>query len=406
MISCLAALCHAQQPQQVHVEGDQNYNNDRALVYDGIDVSRYQKDIDWRTTASDKNIQYVYVKATEGANYVSSHYRRNIENARKHGVKVGAYHFMRPGLSVKSQFDNFTRIVKIEEQDLIPLLDVEKKDGWSIKQLQDSVKRFAQMLEAHYGCKPMIYTSSSWFNNYLGADFVGYPLFIARYSKSEPQLNFGAKWTLWQFSDKGRIKGIDANVDLSRFNRGVTINDILINKRAQQAKQRRSNQRSVTSVPFPKKKQRAVQQEVPMSPRQRKEAEERRLAELEKQDPKLAKQRAKDEKEKKRRDEEARKKREKEQKELEKKQKEQERKERDRIEKEQRKRTRVNENTVKRSFTTPQPAEGTSRRGLTRTPEQAFGGQNASQGSDDYNDNTNKRTRTKRDRQNGASSDN
>ena len=54
------------------------------------------------------------------------------------------------------------RMVRPDEQDLIPLLDVETREGWTIKQLQDSVMKFAQLLEEYYGCKPMIYTSSSY----------------------------------------------------------------------------------------------------------------------------------------------------------------------------------------------------------------------------------------------------
>ena len=101
----------------------------RDLVYDGIDVSSYQEDIDWSATASDKNIKFVYVKATEGTSYKSRHYQYNIENARKHGLRVGSYHFYRPNIPVIKQFQNFTSIVKLDEQDLVPLIDIETKGG-------------------------------------------------------------------------------------------------------------------------------------------------------------------------------------------------------------------------------------------------------------------------------------
>lgn len=198
----LMTLSLQAQQQKVDVVGDENYENGPRLHYDGIDVSSYQKDIDWSTTAADKNIKFVFVKATEGATHQSRHYRRNIDNARKHGVKVGSYHFLRTTSSIDAQFANFTSIVKADEQDIVPLIDVETRRGWSNQQLQDSVKKFADLIESHYGVRPMIYTSSSFFNSYLGADFAVYPLFIARYSKSEPTLQFGAKWTLWQFSDR------------------------------------------------------------------------------------------------------------------------------------------------------------------------------------------------------------
>jgi len=197
----------------------------KGIHYDGIDVSSYQKDIDWSTTARDKNIQYVYVKATEGRDYVSRHYEINIRNARKHGVKVGSYHFLRTGSSIRAQFENFKRTARKEDQDLIPLIDVEVRNGWTDQQVRDSVRAFADLLEDYYGCKPMIYTSVSFFNKILGRAFADYPLFIARYATNPPVLN-GAKWTLWQFSEKGRIAGIDHHVDLSCFNKGCSLKDI------------------------------------------------------------------------------------------------------------------------------------------------------------------------------------
>ncbi|MBR1551733.1 MAG: hypothetical protein IJ632_05365 [Muribaculaceae bacterium] len=220
----VGSLPAAAQDKQI----DLDHDHDPKLVYDGIDVSSYQKDIDWRATARDKKIKFVYVKATEGATYTSRHYTYNMENARKHGIKVGSYHFLRTGSRIKDQFENFKRSVKKSDQDLIPLIDVETRQGWTAQQLRDSVKVFADLVEEYYGCRPMIYTSSSFFNNLLGAAFADYPLFIARYATSEPQLSCGAKWTLWQFSEKGRISGIDHPVDLCRFNKGCSLTDILI----------------------------------------------------------------------------------------------------------------------------------------------------------------------------------
>ncbi len=70
------------QAQQRELDLSSNSPEIRDLVYDGIDVSSYQEDIDWSATASDKNIKFVYVKATEGTSYKSRHYQYNIENAR------------------------------------------------------------------------------------------------------------------------------------------------------------------------------------------------------------------------------------------------------------------------------------------------------------------------------------
>lgn len=250
--------------QEVKLVGDKNYQNNSSLVYDGIDISNYQKDINWDATVKDANIKYVYVKATEGASHKQHRYRTNIEHARKRGIKVGSYHFMTTTASIQKQFENFISVVKPEEQDLVPLLDVEKRDGWTIKQLQDSVLKFVKLLEDYYGCKPMIYASSNYFNNYLGATFKSYPLFIARYSKNEPQLSYGAKWILWQFSDRGRIEGIDALVDLSRFNKGCGVKDISYKPKGHHTP--KPTRRNRGDVPRPKPKEKKEPATVPPPP--------------------------------------------------------------------------------------------------------------------------------------------
>ena len=60
--------------------------------YDGIDISSYQGYIDWAKVSSDKDIRFVYIKATEGATYRSPHYAHNITQARRYGLLVGSYH--------------------------------------------------------------------------------------------------------------------------------------------------------------------------------------------------------------------------------------------------------------------------------------------------------------------------
>ena len=194
--------------------------------YDGIDVSSYQKDIDWDRVCRDKRIRFVYVKATEGATYTSPHFRFNIENARRHGLKVGSYHFLRTTSSLQSQFENFTREVKAEEQDLVPLIDIEQRGSWSPQQIVDSLRVFLNMVRKHYKCRPMIYTMTSFYNKYLTSHFTDYPLVIARYSEDAPSLADGSKYTLWQYTDQGHVEGIDHDVDMCRFADGKHLADI------------------------------------------------------------------------------------------------------------------------------------------------------------------------------------
>lgn len=196
--------------------------------YDGIDVSSYQKDIDWEKVCKDKRIRFVYIKATEGATYTSPHFEYNIENARKHGLKVGSYHFLRTTSTLAEQFENFTKSARPEDQDLVPLIDFENKGTWTNKQICDSLEAFLNMVREYYNCEPMLYTMTTFYNKNLSPHFDKCKLFIARYSSSAPVLNGKAKYTLWQYTDQGRIAGIDHTVDLCRFAKGKKLKDILI----------------------------------------------------------------------------------------------------------------------------------------------------------------------------------
>lgn len=199
------------------------------VQYDGIDVSKHQGTINWEELKRNAKIKFVYIKATEGSNYVDPRYKENIKNARKHGFKVGSYHYFTDLSSARMQFQNFIQNANRDEQDLIPVIDVEKRSKWTPQQLRDSVKVFADLIEDYYGCKPLIYTFETFFNKNLGKAFEKYPIFIAKYPKGQEQPNInGVKWVLWQFSECGRFKGVKDNlVDMSRFNKGYTIEDIM-----------------------------------------------------------------------------------------------------------------------------------------------------------------------------------
>ncbi len=297
-----------------HAPNDDDDDNRTVAPYDGIDVSNHQKRIDWAEVAKDKHIKYVYIKATEGATYVCDTYRTNLEGARRHGIKVGAYHFLRTGSRIRDQFANFKRVVIKSEQDLLPLIDVEVRQGWTNQQLRDSVKLFADLVEEHYGCRPMIYTSSSFYDNILGRSFNIYPLFIARYSNNEPNLKSGVDWILWQFTEKGRVRGISTPVDLGRFNKGRSVNDIMI-RHNRLDRQRRSNSELVDrsagkpqTVAEPKEAPRmSKQQEKELKKQQEKERKARERAEKlarEEEKRKAEIQRKAEEKERKRREHE------------------------------------------------------------------------------------------------------
>ena len=196
--------------------------------YNGIDISSHQGYIDWAKVSSDKDINFVYIKATEGATYHSPHYPHNITQARRHGLLVGSYHYLSSSSSIDEQFNNFSKYALKSAQDLIPMLDVEVRGDWSRSQLIDSVNKFCHLVENLYGVQPMIYSTMGFYNKNLTPHFNKHHLYIGRYSNSEPEINWEGEFTIWQYSETGIIPGIDAYVDLCRFRKDGWLDDILL----------------------------------------------------------------------------------------------------------------------------------------------------------------------------------
>ena len=160
---------------------------------------------------------YVYIKASEGGDRIDPRYERNIQLAHQYGLKVGSYHFFRPKTNLTKQLENFMTQCRPGDQDLIPMIDVETKSGLSTSEFRDSLTKFITLVEEAYKQKPLIYTFTNFYNAHMQGAIDGYPLMIAQYNAVEPELKDGRDITMWQYTGKGRINGINGFVDKSRF---------------------------------------------------------------------------------------------------------------------------------------------------------------------------------------------
>ncbi|WPS88538.1 glycoside hydrolase family 25 protein [Brevibacillus halotolerans] len=68
----------------------------------GIDVSKWQGEINWNQVASD-GVRYAFIKATEGTSLVDRKLKENAQGANRVGIKVGYYHFAHPDLSAQDK---------------------------------------------------------------------------------------------------------------------------------------------------------------------------------------------------------------------------------------------------------------------------------------------------------------
>ena len=200
-----------------------------ASTINGVDVSHHNGKINWKKVKSEcPNLTFVYVKCTEGATYVDPVFKANVDGAHGQGFNVGVYHYFRMTSGAQEQFRNFRKNLDAVELNLIPMVDVEKDDGKSRGELQDSLRIFIALIEDTYGVKPMLYGTNSSYNKYCAPEFNEYPMYIGRYGDNAPVVKGVGHYTIWQYSESGKINGIPKPVDLCRFHRRHGIEDIKI----------------------------------------------------------------------------------------------------------------------------------------------------------------------------------
>ncbi len=189
----------------------------------GIDISHYQKKIDWlvlkKAFIQEAPVDFVFIKATEGKDEFDEYFNYNFANARKYGIIRGAYHFFSSQSSGYEQARFFCEKVKLMENDLPPVLDIEiDMDSYKDKNhAKQEILNWLTIVENQYHVKPVIYASYRFKQKYLNDSvFNQYPYWIAHYYVDS--LKYDGKWAFWQHTDVGRIDGIEGYVDIDLFN--------------------------------------------------------------------------------------------------------------------------------------------------------------------------------------------
>ena len=190
----------------------------------GIDVSKFQGDINWNKVAKDSTIKFVYVRATEGTSIQDPYYKTNLSKAKKAGLLVGSYHVYSSKTTAYQQMANMRKMVKKKDQDLAPVLDIEGHHTGRL--YMERVDKLLELMESEYGVKPVIYTSEKLYKTHFATKkYSKYHIFIANY-RGYPTTRF----TLWQYTETGKCPGISGYVDFIRIHRDHSLSDIKMPK--------------------------------------------------------------------------------------------------------------------------------------------------------------------------------
>jgi lysozyme len=187
----------------------------RAGEVYGIDVSNHQGRIDWNAVAGD-DISAVYMKATEGQDWVDKRFAENWTGAASAGLRRGAYHFFSLCSPGAAQAENFLKAVPDDPQALPPALDLEFAgcdDRPDKATFQREVTAFVRAVEAKTGKPLILYAMPSFTEAYPLPD----DLVRERWVRALINRPGRSGWSIWQVSSRSRVHGIDEPVDLDVF---------------------------------------------------------------------------------------------------------------------------------------------------------------------------------------------
>lgn len=184
----------------------------------GIDIASMQGVVDFAKVKA-SGIEIVYIKATEGLTYNSPTMLTQYNGARAVGLKTSFYHYLRAN-NPEDEADHFMSVVKGLPVECKYAIDVEVTLGQTKAQIVSNIRRFADRLIAN-GLKVIVYTGDAFYSAYIAntiADNLG--MWIAHYHCSRPdKIGIG-----FQYSESGRLDGINGDVDLDTFTNEILLN--------------------------------------------------------------------------------------------------------------------------------------------------------------------------------------
>lgn len=191
---------------------------------DGIDVSHWEGRIHFHKVR-EAGIRIVYIKATQGKDMVDPEFERNYREADREGLCIGFYHYLmaRNLEEAKEEAAFFHEKIREKRQHAKPAMDFEEFGDLARQEIRNISLQFLRELEARTGHRPVIYSDASNASDVFDDDRLReYPLWIAQYGVAKPDMeNPWRRWSGWQYTDSGHVRGITGRVDRDYFRRDI-----------------------------------------------------------------------------------------------------------------------------------------------------------------------------------------
>lgn len=189
----------------------------------GIDVSKWQQEIDWEKVAA-AGVQFAIIRcgyrgSASGCLVEDPYFVRNIEGAKNAGIRVGVYFFTQAVNEVEAveEASMVATLCRDYELDYPVFIDTEgaggqgRADALSVDERTAVCNAFCKTIESE-GYEAGIYASRCWFYEKLHDDELqDYFLWVAEY-RNEPI--YTGNYKMWQYTSSGYIDGISTRVDM------------------------------------------------------------------------------------------------------------------------------------------------------------------------------------------------
>lgn len=216
-----------------NIDGLQYYfdGNGKLSSCTMIDVSTYNGNIDWNAVKAagvDYAIIRVGYRGYGTARLVQDRrFEQNMRGAINAGIRVGAY-IVTQAVNTEEAVEEASFIVeKCRGYNVtLPLaIDVEwagnsyeegRANSISASTRTDVINAFARTV-MNSGYTAMAYANKDWFENkiYSGNLFSSCKIWLAQYRNTE--YTYGGRVNMWQYTSKGRVDGINGDVDISAW---------------------------------------------------------------------------------------------------------------------------------------------------------------------------------------------
>lgn len=203
-------------------ESNRRLDDEDALF--GIDVSKWNKEIDWESVKA-AGVDFVIIRcgyrgSQTGALVEDPYFKKNVEGAEAAGLKVGIYFFTQATNEIEAVEEASMALMLCRNYKLaLPIfIDTEgaggngRADGLGVETRTAVCEAFCRTID-NSGFNAGVYASKNWFTNNLSTENLSdYTIWLAQYSR---EATYDGRYDLWQYTSAGTIDGIETRVDLN-----------------------------------------------------------------------------------------------------------------------------------------------------------------------------------------------